>query len=509
MSQAVHALADRATYSDALAAWCGGDFERCLELCDTVGRGADVAFLRARALLRLGRAGDAQRELLEAAPGTPDAALTAQLLLGAAEIRLGDVDAGLARLDAAQIAAVTAHPTIRSEIALYRALGHYARREYAAASAALRSVTPDSDIVYARALEYRGWIDVARGRRDGGVTHFVRALEQLDRCRHRDRFLETNALRALSHLASETFDAGLWSFVNARAARLDWNMPGIAAPRWWIMMNAALVHEAAGDVVGALGALREADRLAPSAAYRVHALCRRAAIAHHAGEPIGARCDVDEARALLDGLSAAELAADARTAALSLAEELARAGDALGAARYRGLYASLPPVERDVAIADDPRLRAHEQLVEAAIARAAGDVGAAATGLRAAFEGFRRVGYTRRAAEAAFGMAQITGDDEHYRYVVDATRDVAPGYWLRRAVDRRARYLDDPAIGALRPRHREVLAAILAGRTNAEIARVRGCALSTVEHAVTDLLAALGVSRRSELVAEAVRRGLS
>jgi hypothetical protein len=208
MSQAVHALAPaRATYSDALAAWCDGEFERCLALCDAIGGrpGADASVLRARALMRLSRAADARETLLDTTPATPDAALTVQLLLGAAEIRLGDVDAGLVRLDTAQITAVTAHPTIRSEIALGRALAHYARRDYAAATTALRRVSPNSDIVYARALEYRGWIAFARGRRDGGAGFFVGALEQLDRCRHRDRFLEANALQALSYAAAETF----------------------------------------------------------------------------------------------------------------------------------------------------------------------------------------------------------------------------------------------------------------------------------------------------------------
>lgn len=60
----------------------------------------------------------------------------------------------------------------------------------------------------------------------------------------------------------------------------------------------------------------------------------------------------------------------------------------------------------------------------------------------------------------------------------------------------------------LTPREAEVLAGLVAGASNAEIARRHGVSVRTVEHQVAAVLAKLGVDSRGAAVAEAHRRGL-
>jgi DNA-binding CsgD family transcriptional regulator len=60
----------------------------------------------------------------------------------------------------------------------------------------------------------------------------------------------------------------------------------------------------------------------------------------------------------------------------------------------------------------------------------------------------------------------------------------------------------------LTPREAEVLAGLVAGSSNAEIAARHGVSARTVEHQVSAVLAKLGVDSRGAAVAEAHRRGL-
>lgn len=498
-----------------MRAWFAGKFERCLELCDAVrdldaDRRSQLALLRARALLRLGRPADAQRVVGDAfvAHGTLDASLTAQLLLGAAEIRLGEADQGLARLDAAAAAAGGAHPTIRSEIALNRGLAHYARRDHVAAEQALREVAPESDIIHARALEYRGWIATAEGDHDAATALFVSAIARLDTCRQQDRFLAANVLQALSYLAVERFDAAAWSFIEERAERIDWTADGLAVPRYWIAMSGALAYESAGDVLRAFKFAREAEQLAPSDAFRAHALCRRAAIARRVGEVFTPADLLAQARELLEMVAPETLRGDERTVPLVLAEELANAGDVEGAWRFRRMYESLEPMERVAAMSADPRTTAYERMVDAAIADAAGERPVARRAFGDALRRFHELGYTRRAVACALRLAEITGHDRLYRYVVDNTVNVSPHFWARRMMGRRARFFSDPIVSKLTSTQREVLDLILHACSNAQIARARDRSLNTIKHTVSELLKAFGVRTRAELQVEAVRRHL-
>lgn len=500
-----------------MRAWFAGDFEGCLELSEAVRRDdvyttSEIALLKARALLRLSRPADAERVINDVfvAHGSLDASVTARTLLGAAEIRLGRVEAGLARLTMLQTAATAAHPTIRSEIALYRALAYYGARDLAAAEAALKLVSPDADIIYARALEYRGWIQLARGRCAASASEFRAAIEHLDRCRHADRFLEANCLLILATLADEMFDNDLWSLVERREARVDWSASGLALQRFWIVYHRAGIEQMRGEHFAAFASAEEAKDLAPTPAYRVWGRLRRAQIARDAGETFSPALYVRRALQKFDALDFDKLDGEERLVPLLLAEELAECGDGERARDLMERYRRRSMDSPMLALVGDRRLYGDERYVDARIAEALGDRAAAHHGYRDAFTAFNSVGYTRRAVTAALRLAEATGQDHLFEFVAIKTATVSRKYWVRRAIRGRERLYLDSSLPHLTAVQREVLLLICEGHSNNEIAKLRDRAPQTIKNMISaELLVAFGVKSRVDLVRECARRGIT
>lgn len=427
-----------------MRAWFAGDYEHCLALCDLVERrlaplAVDVCLLRARVLLRLGRAGDALRAVERALGpvGLLDASLTARMLQGTALVRLGRIDHGLVILDAAQAdaAAGGAHPTIRSEIALNRGLAYYGLRDLDAAEGALSAVASDADIIRATALSYEGWIAAARGEYPAAIERFVSSLRHLDTCRRYDRGLEANCLQALSAFAVERLDRALWQFVAARAERMKWGYGGLAEARFWITMASGYMEELEGRGPAAVRAGREAEELAPSEAYRVQARLRRAAISRLLGETATQYDHVTSARELFARLCPEALTGDERNVALTLAEELAYAGATAEARQALATYRS-HPVSAMLSSKNDRRMQAYERLVEGHIAEAAGERVEAHHAYRDAFQVFRATGYRRRALVAALRLAEIADQPYLYDYVATELTEFSPRSWFRRSAER-------------------------------------------------------------------------
>ena len=492
-----------------MGAWFAGSFERCLELCDAVrhrdpATRTNIALLRARALLRLDRADDALQTLRDATaiPAGTDESLTTRMLTGAARVKRGDVDAGLAILLSATADARAAHPTIRSELALNVGLGHYSRRDYAAAERALRSVAGDSDIVYARAMHIRARIAQARGSNDRAAALCVAALRQLDECRHHDAFFEANTTRLLAHLALERFDREAWSVVAARRTRLDPAAQGLAEPLFWVAYCAsAYALDIEGDALGAAREARAAEALAPSDALRVMARCKRASVARFSGEEIAYRDHAESALELFATLHLGELSADERIVAPVLAEELASIDPPRAAAIFASYRAAdpLPPIY----VSQSPANEGFRAFVEATVAEHRGDSNAAAERYRVAVELYTRIGYRRRAAAAALRIARLTADRKMLATSDRLTARVSPRSWMRREVSALASRGEK-----LTHVQREVLVLICQGKSNPEIARLRDRSLHTVRNLVARLFEIFEVTSREELAVEGVRRGI-
>jgi DNA-binding CsgD family transcriptional regulator len=503
-------VARSVTVDEAMRAWFAGDYERCLHLCDGVRFGdpetrCHVGLLRARALLRLERPGDALAALSDVASlasGT-DEALTHRMLTGEAQVRSGELELGLSLLRSAQRDAGSAHPTIRSEIALNIGLAHYARHEMVAAERALKLVDKDADLVYARAIQTRAWIAFSRGSHERAAKLFAHALSTLDNCRHYDRFFEANCVRAIAHLSLERFDTRLWAIVDKRRAGIDWSWNGLSHPRFHLAYCAAAYRlDVEGSPLEAAREARQAERIAPSDPLRVQSICKRASIARHTGEVHGHVDHLEAACETLADLDVASFSGDEVVVPLVIAEELASADSAEARAvfdRYCGL-AAISPMRQ---LAHTSATETYRQFVEAMIYECCGDHREAVQRYRKVLRKFRDTGFTRRAVMAALRLVNLNGDRGALAYADAATKHLSPRSWMRLQIE--ARKAPQVRLTVLQ---RELLMQICEGKSNPEIARARGRSLHTVRNMVARLFEIFEVRSREQLAVECVRRGL-
>jgi DNA-binding CsgD family transcriptional regulator len=505
----------RATFSEAMRAWFAGDFEGCLALCDRV-RPNDVdmvsqlALLRARALLRTGRPDDAIAVVRNAfiAHGTLDASLTARMLLGTAYVRGGDNRHGLELLEAAYRGSDGAHPTIRSEIALNIGLAHYGLRSLDDADRALDLVSPNADIVHARALEYRGWVATARSDYAAATAHFHAALRRLDQCRHYDRFLEAHTVQALAILSAERLDRASWMIVDERARRVEWSAPGLSGPWYGVAFFSSMRDETEGRIDEALRWAGEAEDVAVNDALRLFASCRRAAVLRAVGERFAHRDLVARIRRGVQDLDVAQLDSDERQLLLALAIEVAAAGDAVGARALVKQFDALPPASPMLSLTGDPRETGGRLLAEAAVADAAGDAVQAHHRYREAFQIYRRIGYERRALLAALRLGELTGQTYLLEYVDLTLRKLSSRSPLRERARRNNPALNDPVVSSLSRTERAVLQLLCDGKSTLEIAAARGRSKQTIRNTISRILTAFEVADRPALLRECLRRGV-
>lgn len=464
-----------------------------------------LLLLTARALVRLYRFKEA-REVLQAVPPVVEASdedVTAQMLAGEIAVRSGDVGHGLQLLRAAEGHSLRAHRTIRQELALNLALAHYCLHDYPAAEENLATIPSDADLIYARAIQYYGWIDWARGETGSATSRFVDALRAFDRGAYHDRYFEAGCVRALAHLAVERMDRATWEFVRNRRAKIDWTPTKLAEPHFFVTYCAATYElDVDGNLFSATREARRAEEMATSPALRVQARCKRAAIAHAVGEPVARHDHIEGAVELFATMDLAKLTGDENVVPLILAEELAdsRPSDALLLVdRY---VAMTPPAPMRVS-AQSPISEAYRSFVEGRAHEGGGRRDEAIRAYRAAFERYRKCDYTRRACMSAISLWKLTGDQRYAKYASTATRGLAARSMLRMNVAR-----DIARSVRLTAVQHEVIAMICQGKSNPEIARLRKRSLHTVRNLVARLFELFEVQSREQLAVECVRRGL-
>jgi DNA-binding CsgD family transcriptional regulator len=480
-----------------------------MSLCEAVHPASEmarfeVALLRARVLLRLGlpdKAIDALRGCAYT-PLSADEFVSAQMLLGAAYVRLGQIPRGVAILERAHAEKRELHETVRAEVSLNYGIVRYTQGRMDEAEELFLSVPTSADIIHARAQEYLGWQAYARSDFLASGNAFRAALACIDRCKHRDRFVEANVLQGLASVCPELLQTNDWPDVEVRIRSFDWTSSGLSRPRFWTALNASVMCELNGDSSAARDWVRVAEGASREPGYVLMAQCRMAALFGSIGEKQAQLEFVTRAQQLYETVSLYHLSADIRQVPLALAEELINVGAHAAAGRliqqYRDVVA---PIPRKVAA--ENRLVALENSVDAALLAALGEKKAAIRLFEASFATFDASGLRRRACLVAYRLANLTGELRYVDYMRAALADV-PRYWLASEVvtfERETKL-------KLSSGQVDILDLVAEGKTYKEIAALRGGSWKTARNLVHALFRKFEVRSKGELVAAAARRGL-
>ncbi len=497
--------------SNAQDAFLRGDFEACLALCDAIvvrdaGMRFDVVLTRARALMRLGHADQAigAFEACAFTPATTDALVSAKMLLAAAHARVGGHQRSEELFRDAEPHLAQAHPTIQAEFALHQGMARYWAGEADEADRLLSSVPSDMDMISARALEYRGWIAFTRGTLDAATLLFRAAFTAIRECRWHDRFVEATVLRALATLSSEMLTTDGWAEIEARIRGFDWDLDGLAMPRFWVATCCSTMSELIGNDGAALAWSREAEARAEDDSYRAMALCRTAAVFRGLGERRAHLEFVSRACAAYARTDPRTLDPSHRELALFIAEECAYAGVVVEARRLAAHYRNVMAAVIPAGTASDKRVAALAQAVEGCIAEASGERIAAIQLYTKAFRVLRTGPSRLRAVAVALRLARLTGSRRYVQYAHDALADAHPDFWMARE----ARTLQSVDAPALTDHQRTILLLVAQGKTYKEIASTLGRSWKTISNSVEHLRGKFGAGSRGELVAHALRHGV-
>lgn len=243
--------------ADARQAYLDGEFEACLNLCDEVrarddGERADLAILRARVYVRVDR-GDRALEVLRTVPVNhlpADQQIIVEMLLGASYVRLGQKERGTSLLSEAMNRSSNVHATVRGELVVQLGIARFRLGAYDAADELFAKVSSDQDVVYAHALEYRGWVASARADFSAAASWFRSALIALLSCQRRDKYVEAKSLYGLTLNCAELVQVEDWPLVERRVRRFDWSADGLATWRFWVQIASSMMCEITGDLPG-------------------------------------------------------------------------------------------------------------------------------------------------------------------------------------------------------------------------------------------------------------------
>ncbi len=500
--------AERTTLSAVRDAYLRGDYEACLSLCDAFNQrdaheAAEIVLLRARCLIPLGRGEHAIQALrgLRIAADQHDEYLTGRMLMSAAYMSIEQNEKGLELALEAYRESKEAHPTVRAELVVTLAVGHYRKGEHARAQRILDTVPEDADIVYVRALEYSGWLAWARGDYNGSVDKFRDALNRIEGCNHYDRFTEAKCIFGLAFLTAELLRLDLWAEIADRIERFDWSLSGVATWRYWIANRASLVAELRGDLDGSATWAALAEEIAPDCGTRIDSWCRLASRFGRYGETASQTYFTNKARAAYDLLPRSARQAEQRALTLAIADEIvdgASPGDAGSLLTYFA-EAVVPTMQGR---SDERQFEAVYLSILGYYEERLGNRARAKEAYLRALDAFGSVGFVRRAAIVAYRLKVLTGDTHYENFAVKALRDVSATYWVKTRLAR------SQTEARLTDKQVEVARLVAQGYTNQQIAEAQGISYCRARNTVREVLARLGIKSRTQLAGIAAARGL-
>jgi DNA-binding CsgD family transcriptional regulator/tetratricopeptide (TPR) repeat protein len=483
----------------------------------------EALFILARALLRLQRSPEVVA-LLGSALSTfsmVDEICTARMLHATAVARAVDVDRGLELLAATAKFGESrrAHRAILAEIAYYRGLAHWTKREFIEASRYAKVAEKEKlDILSVRAIELQAFAALASGHFEDALPLFERARKAYGQCRERDLDLATQILHQIAILELNLRSSkvpGSHSDPSGRTVPGSSFGPAIAtSTKLFILSADAWLYALDGDRFKTFRKIHDAMGIAPTPAWRVWALASAAALYQGFGEIGGAHIFAGDASTIAHAINWRATSDEERISLLWLAEVLASDIPSAAPAMIE-LYDSVTSRmdatrlfrDRDA----DPRLAGWDAHVRGMVARAVGENERAGEWFRKAIGLFRSCGYLWREALALIELDATPIDTRGEMPLERAAiiiRDNFPNSFLAARLGSHLRAYVDPVARMLTPAERDVLRHLLEGRNTPEIAQHTNRARTTVSKHIQSLHAAFGVRTTMRLLAECRRRGL-
>jgi DNA-binding CsgD family transcriptional regulator len=499
----------RTALRDAREAFVASHWERAIALLSQIhlrdrAERIEAAFLLARAALRAGlptRALVALDDIADLLNST-EQSTEAEMLRGTALVRLGSAAVGLPIL---QRAAAEANASLRAEAGYALALAHFGADELDDAEAILDKYgDPEAGIMYARALQLYGWIEVRRARYPIAARHFLDSLGALRASTQNDSVMAASLLCGLTSIARDTFDLKLFARVRVEVDALPWS-PELEAQ--WLVTNQdrAFVELLDGRADEAWRLADETVSQSATGAQRVGALITASRVARAAGDAFTPDRLVLKAAAMALQIDWASTGADERAALLSAIADTAEL-DADLASGLLVLYEALPRARSRAESLDGIRCPGPlEDLARAAVARAHGDTRGAVTRLHSAVAAWRARGDRFDEARALLALIEVGSSLDMLQRADEVTR-IVPRSWLRRrfaVLAERARGIELLS----RAEHR-VMLAICEGRSTGEIAARFGRSRNTIRNQTRRVYSVMAVGTRSALVSKCAALGI-
>lgn len=436
------------------------------------------------------------------------------ILLGSAYAQVDDFRNAKTKFDLAE-RSLTGHSRLseelKSALVYRRASALWMQRKIPEAerelSIALEAPAPDSHV---EALILRGALYAARERYESQGGVLLEALRVAREAQPVNVFRWAHVTAQLTYLARELPNTSIRNAAFEDVERIPWTSD-LRDVQFTALKAVGWRRALEGDYFNAFRYLKKASVAAPTTAWRVMAGCDRAYLAASLGEPRFAEQELGEAANLAESVEWRALSGEQRFALLLLAELYAPHDGALAmsyVARFRETGTKFSTLLSSNA----------DRRVEAMVAYSLGSVhyhlqelDEATKAYKESFTIYNAIGYEWRAARAAIGLAQATGDVAWYDVASKKLQNY-PMSWLTAQLTALIGRGGNPSVfrrempdkgtkGAeLTPAQREVYELLLRGFSTRKIADELDRSEFTVRNHIKAVFKKLGVNSRVALM---------
>jgi DNA-binding NarL/FixJ family response regulator len=428
----------------------------------------------------------------------------AQLIAGTAFARLSDhASARSSFKNAAGLSSKS--PPLLNEIHYQRAVSAWMERRLDAAERLVERASVEEAAEQLRVpwLVLEGAIAASRGdiSKQGGLL-----LEALRVTRERanpDVWHWAFVVSQVSYLARELPSAALRQAAIEELPKVPWT-DDIRDTHYTTVRAIGWCHALEGDYFNAFRYLKEASKIAPTAAWRVLSLCDRAYLAGCLGETRFCEQERNEALDLAATIDWQTLEGEERFALCLLAELFAPHDATLAMAQIAQYRKAGTRYAATLASASDRRVTAMEAYSLGVVRRTLGERAEAVRLFSEAYAIYADIGYQWRAGRAASALADLTGE-EAWRQRSEIALKPYERSWLTR----QTRVTESqPRVDAsiLSPARRLVYEQLVLGLSTRQIAVNLGRSEYTVRNHVKAIFKALKVKSRATLIARAQHR---